>query len=139
MLVSTFSMAYRAEHTQSEAASWRLVEVSSLCYRQENMRDMEMLTTTWTLKLKQQQQQQKPHQDLEENHEELITGHEVTVQDAQVEPAAQAAKHLDQHLLIIPRLLHTHGLKGKEQQCDPGPPQPQTPGALQKLSLSCGE
>lgn len=43
----------------------------------------------------------------------MITGHKITVKDAQVEPAAQAAKHLDQHLLIVPCLISTCGLKGK--------------------------
>lgn len=49
-------------------------------------------------------------QHLEEDHEELVAGHEVAVQDAQVEPAAQAAEDLDQHLLVAARLLHTRSL-----------------------------
>lgn len=51
------------------------------------------------------------HQHLEEDHEQLVTGHEVSVENSQVEPAAQTAKHLDEHLLIVPRLLHTRRLK----------------------------
>lgn len=47
------------------------------------------------------------HQYLKQDHEQLVTGHEVTVEDSQVEPAAQTAKHLDEHLLIVTRLLHT--------------------------------
>lgn len=49
----------------------------------------------------------KSHQDLEQDHEQLVTGHEVTVQDAQVEPAAQTAEHFDEHLLVTPCFLHT--------------------------------
>lgn len=51
------------------------------------------------------------HQDLEEDHKQLVRGHEVTVEDSQVEPAAQTAKHLDEHLLIVTSLLHTRRLK----------------------------
>ena len=54
----------------------------------------------------------KTHQHLEEDDEELVAGHEVAVQNAQVEPAAQAPEHLDQHLLIVARLLHTRRLGG---------------------------
>lgn len=56
------------------------------------------------------------HQDLEEDHEQLVTGHEVTVKDSQVEPAAQTAKHLDEHLLIVPCLLHTRRLGDQKTQ-----------------------
>lgn len=50
------------------------------------------------------------YQHLEKDHEELVVGHKVAVQDSQVEPAAQTAEHLDQHFLIAARLLHTRHL-----------------------------
>lgn len=53
----------------------------------------------------------RPHQDLEEHHEQLVSRHEVTVQHAQVEPAAQTAEHLDEHLLVVARLLHARRLQ----------------------------
>ena len=56
------------------------------------------------------QQRSRTHQHLEEDDEELVAGHEVAVQNPQVEPAAEAAEHLDQHLLIVARLLHTRRL-----------------------------
>lgn len=56
------------------------------------------------------------HQDLEEDHEQLVTGHEVTVEDSQIEPASQTPKHLDKHLLVVPCLLHTRCLKTKIHQ-----------------------
>lgn len=56
----------------------------------------------------------EPHQDLEEGHEQLVTGHEVTVKDSQVEPAPQTTKDLDEHLLIVTRLLHTRRLKERK-------------------------
>ena len=52
----------------------------------------------------------RTHQHLEKDDEELVAGHEVTVQNAQVEPAAEAPEHLDQHLLICAGLLHTRCL-----------------------------
>lgn len=54
------------------------------------------------------------HQDLEEDYEQLVTGHEVTVKNSQVKPTAQTAKHFDEHLLIVTRLLHTRRLKSNK-------------------------
>lgn len=52
------------------------------------------------------------HQHLEEEGQQLAVGHEGAVQDAQVEPTAQAPEDFDEHLLLIARLLHTCHLQG---------------------------
>lgn len=79
MLVSTFSMAYRAEQTQSDAASWRLVEVSSFCCKTEQHEEIQQRFSICRPDHNHQTAKQDSHQDLEEDHEQLVTGHEVTV------------------------------------------------------------
>lgn len=85
------------------------MEVSSLCCETEQEASAEFFTTQ--LLAEQSQTTVCSHQDLEKDHEQLVTGHEVIVEDSQVEPAGQTAKHLDEHLLVVPGLLHTRRLK----------------------------
>lgn len=98
------------------------MEVSSLCCEQKRGRGSKAGSSTPTL-----DPDGNSHQDLEQDHEQLVTGHEVAVQDPEVEPAAQAAEHLDEHLLIAACFLHTGSLQHTNTRHGESEPAPEGP------------